>query len=91
MLKTVKIRIGQEAPMALAFTDRQLDVMNILWDRGSATVRQAREEMEDDLAYTSVLTVFQTLEQNGHVRHEHEGNSPRSAGKKQADRRWTTC
>lgn len=63
--------------MGLAFTDRQLDLMNILWDRGSATVREARERMEDDLAYTSVLTVFQTLEKNGHVRHEREGKAYR--------------
>lgn len=59
--------------MGIAFTDRQLDIMNILWDRGSATVHQARDVLEEDLAYTSVLTVFQTLEDNGHVRHEAEG------------------
>ncbi|MFB6368089.1 MAG: BlaI/MecI/CopY family transcriptional regulator [Gemmatimonadota bacterium] len=59
------------------FTDRQLDIMNILWDRGSATVREAKEEMDEDLAYTSVLTVFQTLEKNGHVDYEREGKAYR--------------
>lgn len=63
--------------MPLRFTDRQLDVMNILWDRGSVTVREAKERMEDDLAYTGVLTVFQTLEKNGHVRYETEGKAYR--------------
>lgn len=63
--------------MSVTFTDRQLDVMNILWDRGSATVREAKEDFPDDLAYTSVLTVFQTLEDNGHVRHEKEGKAYR--------------
>lgn len=47
--------------MDLYLTDRQLDLMNILWDRGSAMVREAKEEIEEDPAYTSVLTVFQTL------------------------------
>lgn len=59
--------------MTPTFTDRQLDIMNILWNRGSATVREAKEELDEDLAYTSVLTVFQTLQRNGHVRHESEG------------------
>lgn len=59
------------------FTDRQLDLMNVLWDRGSATVREAKETLEDDLAYTSVLTVFQTLEKNGKVRYEREGRAYR--------------
>ena len=63
--------------MDLYFTDRQLDVMNILWNRGSATVREAKEELEEDLAYTSVLTVFQTLEEHGHVDHEREGKAYR--------------
>jgi len=61
----------------IQFTDRQLDIMNILWDRGSATVREAKDEIEEDLAYTSVLTVFQTLEEKGHVRHEREGKAYR--------------
>lgn len=63
--------------MDIQFTDRQLDIMNILWDRGSATVREAKEEIEEELAYTSVLTVFQTLEEKGHVRHEREGKAYR--------------
>lgn len=63
--------------MDIQFTDRQLDIMNILWDRGSATVREAKDEIEEDLAYTSVLTVFQTLEEKGHVRHEREGKAYR--------------
>ena len=63
--------------MSIDFTDRQLDIMNILWDQGSATVREAKGQMDESLAYTSVLTVFQTLEDNGHVRHEREGKAYR--------------
>ena len=63
--------------MNLDFTDRQLDLMNILWEEDSATVREAKERLDDDLAYTSVLTVFQTLEERGHVEHESEGRAYR--------------
>lgn len=63
--------------MGITFTDRELDIMNILWDEGSATVNEAREILDADLAYTSVLTVFQTLERKGHVHHEQEGKAYR--------------
>lgn len=63
--------------MSIVFTDRQLDVMSILWDRGSATVREARGEMDGDPPYTTVLTIFQTLEKNGQVRYEEEGRAYR--------------
>lgn len=59
------------------FSQRELDVMSILWDRGSGTVAEVREELDDDLAYTTVLTVLQTLEEKGHVRHEQEGRAYR--------------
>jgi BlaI family transcriptional regulator, penicillinase repressor len=59
------------------FTERELDVMSILWRRGSATVAEVREELEDDLAYTSVLSALQTLQAKGFVRHEQEGRAYR--------------
>ena len=55
------------------FTDRELDVMSILWRRGSATVAEVREELGAELAYTSVLSALQALEAKGRVRHEKEG------------------
>lgn len=59
------------------FTERQFDIMSILWRDESATVREAKEKLDDDLAYTSVLTVFQTLEKNDHVSHVSEGKAYR--------------
>lgn len=61
----------------LPFTQRELDVMSILWRAGSGTVSEVREELSDPLAYTSVLWVLQTLEEKGHVRHEKEGRAYR--------------
>src|SRR5438132_892983 len=51
-----------ETPVPIAFTDRELDVMSVLWDAGSATVAEVRERLSDDLAYTTVLTVLRTLD-----------------------------
>ena len=63
--------------MKIAFTDRELDVMGVLWDLGSATVAEVRERLADKLAYTTVLTVLRTLEQKGHVGHVGEGRAHR--------------
>jgi BlaI family transcriptional regulator, penicillinase repressor len=56
-------------------TDRELDIMAILWDRGSATTTEMREALHDDLAYNSVLTMLRILEEKGHARHEEEGRA----------------
>ena len=59
------------------FTDRELDVMSILWKEGSATVAEVKDRLPDELAYTSVLSALQTLEEKGYVRHEQEGRAYR--------------
>jgi len=61
----------------ISFTDRELDVMSVLWDAESATVAEVRERLSDDLAYTTVLTVLRTLEQKGYVDHTGEGRAHR--------------
>lgn len=63
--------------MEIHFTDRELDVMGVLWDLGSATVAEVRESLSDDLAYTTVLTMLRILEEKGYVRHEEEGRAHR--------------
>lgn len=59
------------------FTDRELDVMAVLWDRGDATVAEVQERLSDELAYTTVLTVLRTLEEKGHVGHWEDGRAYR--------------
>ncbi|PYP44425.1 MAG: BlaI family transcriptional regulator [Gemmatimonadetes bacterium] len=63
--------------MDVTFTERELDVMAILWDLGSATVTEVRDRIDDDLAYTTVLTVLRTLEGKGYVGHREEGKAHR--------------
>src|SRR3982750_3886651 len=59
------------------FPPRELEVMSVLWRLGSATVAEVREALEEQLAYTSVLSALQTLEEKGYVRHEPEGRAYR--------------
>ncbi len=59
------------------FPPRELEVMSSLWRRGSATVTEVRDDLGEDLAYTSVLSALQTLEEKGFVRHEAEGRAYR--------------
>ena len=57
--------------------DRELDVMAVLWQTGSGTVAEVREELPADLAYTTVLTILRNLEAKGFVRHESRGKAHR--------------
>jgi BlaI family transcriptional regulator, penicillinase repressor len=59
------------------FPPRELEVMSILWRMGSASVAEVRAELKDPLAYTSVLSALQTLEEKDCVRHEPEGRAYR--------------
>jgi len=63
--------------MRIAFTDRELDVMSVLWDLGDATVAEVRERLADKLAYTTVLTVLRTLEHKGTSSTAGEGRAHR--------------
>jgi BlaI family transcriptional regulator, penicillinase repressor len=63
--------------MTISFTDRELDVMTVLWELGSATVAEVRERLPDALAYTTVLTMLRILEDKGFVTHFPEGKAHR--------------
>ena len=63
--------------MDISFTDRELNVMAVLWQRGSGTVSEVRDDLDDDLAYTTVLTILRTLEDKGFVTHVAEGKAHR--------------
>ena len=57
--------------------DREIDVMLVLWNRGSGTVAEVLGALPDTLAYTTVLTVLRTLEQKGIVGHVVTGQAHR--------------
>jgi len=63
-----------------AFSERELDVMTVLWDGGpapAAAVRDALAARGIDLAYNTVLTVLRILEDKGHVTHTVDGRAHR--------------
>jgi len=63
--------------LKISLTDREADVIQVLWDHGPSLVAEVRERLEDDLAYTTVLTVLRTLEAKGYVSHDEEGRGHR--------------
>ena len=66
--------------MNIAFTDRELDIMTVLWDRGPSTANDVRDALADqgvDLAYNTVLTLLRILEDKGHIDHVEEGRAHR--------------
>lgn len=63
--------------MTPRLTPRELDVIGALWRLENGTVAEVLDELDDELAYTTVLTVLRGLEQKGFVRHEREGRAHR--------------
>jgi BlaI family transcriptional regulator, penicillinase repressor len=63
--------------MRIAFTERELDIMSVLWEHGPSTAGEVRERLDDPLAYNTVLTMLGILEQKGHVGHTEIGRTYR--------------
>ena len=56
---------------SVTLTEAELRIMNVLWERGSATVHEVLEAIpaKPALAYNSVLTIIRILEKKGYVKH----------------------
>ena len=52
-------------------TEAELRLMDVIWDKGSATVAEVVEALPKDLglAYNTVLTTLRILEDKGYLRH----------------------
>src|SRR5580692_6316401 len=59
------------------FTDAELKLMEVLWDKGSATVSDVLEGLDTKppLAYSTVITTLRILETKGYVSHKKEGRA----------------
>ena len=53
----------------LHLTQRELDIMSVLWELGEATVTEVRDRVDPDLAYTSISSMIRMLEMKGYVSH----------------------
>ena len=57
-------------------TPRELEALKILWSRGPSTVRDIYDQLgpeHGDLAYTTILSLMQTMERKGLVGREETG------------------
>jgi predicted transcriptional regulator len=52
-------------------TEAELRLMNVIWEKGSATVAEVAEALPQDLnlAYNTVLTTLRILENKGYLKH----------------------
>ena len=52
---------------------RERQIMDILYQRGKASVTEVRELMKDAPGYSAVRAMMGVLEEKGHARHQAEG------------------
>jgi predicted transcriptional regulator len=57
------------------FTDKELDIMKLIWQMGEATVKDIQEQLPGAQHYNSVLTIIRVLERKGHLVHRAEGKT----------------
>jgi predicted transcriptional regulator len=57
------------------FTDKEVEIMRVLWEAGEATVKQVQERLPGPPHYNNVLTIIRVLERKGHVAHREEGRA----------------
>ncbi len=59
-------------------TDRELEALKVLWRQGEATVREIYDQINEGggtLAYTTVLSLLQVMEQKGLAGHRKAGKA----------------
>jgi len=56
-------------------TPLELQIMQVLWEKGAATVAEAQERLSSDLAYTTVQTMLNVLLRKKKVRRELAGRA----------------
>lgn len=62
-------------PKAAELTERELEIMHVVWKRGDSTAAEIRETLAKsgrDLAYTTVATLVRILSEKGFVEQTNE-------------------
>ncbi|HUK91863.1 MAG TPA: BlaI/MecI/CopY family transcriptional regulator [Blastocatellia bacterium] len=57
------------------FTDKEIEIMQIVWRLGEATVKDIQRELPGQPHYNSVLTIVRVLDRKGHLVHRAEGKT----------------
>jgi predicted transcriptional regulator len=62
---------------SILLTRRELQIMNVIWEEGSATVKQVCDAISrrKPTAYTTILTFMSILEQKGALLHTKSGRA----------------
>jgi BlaI family transcriptional regulator, penicillinase repressor len=63
--------------MEIVLYEREIEVMQVLWEDGPSTVAEVRSALVDEMAYNTVLTVLRRLADKGYVGHVEEGRAYR--------------
>jgi BlaI family penicillinase repressor len=57
------------------FTDKEVEIMRIVWELGEATAREIQARLPGERHYNSVLTIIRVLEAKGHLTHRAAGKT----------------
>lgn len=60
---------------ATGFTDGELRIMRVLWERGASTVQDIQSRLEEPLEESSIRTFLSILERKGKVTREKAGRA----------------
>jgi len=64
-------------PKARTLTEQELEIMKVVWEKKTATVREVYEALRErkTVAYTTVMTMMNILETKGHLVKRPEGRA----------------
>lgn len=65
--------MGREEKEAL--TKLELQIMQVIWKRGASNVSEVQEELEQELAYTTVQTMLNILHRKGKLKRKLKGRA----------------
>jgi len=63
--------MSEKAPIGLSPRERQ--IMDVVYERGKATVQEVQDAMPDPPSYSAVRATMRVLEDKGRLRHKEEG------------------
>ena len=63
--------------MSVSLSNREAEIMAVLWEQGASTVAEVKDKLSDPLAYTTVLTILRNLEAKEYVGHQPDGRAHR--------------
>lgn len=73
----ITIKFVEMSPKALKPTESELEILQVLWDKGEATVREVHEELakSKDVGYTTALKLLQIMFEKGLVTRDDSAKS----------------